>query len=58
MFISSVLREAVKQLVEPELVIQELNRYMTLLQDGKENNLYYFTAIYLIIDTEQKQSST
>lgn len=53
MFISSVLREAVKQLVEPELVIKELNRYMALLQDdGKQDMPYYFTAIYLVIDTE------
>ena len=52
MFISSVLREAVKQLVEPELVIQELNRYMAILQDGKQDMPYYFTAIYLVIDTE------
>ena len=52
MFISSVLREAVKLLVEPELVIQELNRYMAILQDGKQNMPYYFTAIYLVIDTE------
>jgi len=54
MFISSVLREAVKQLVDPELVIKELNRYMTLLHNGKEDNHFYFTAIYLVIDTEQK----
>lgn len=54
MFISSVLREAVKQLVDPELVIKELNRYMTLLRNGNEDNLFYFTAIYLVIDTEQK----
>ena len=52
MFISSVLREAVKQLVEPELVIKELNRYMALLQDGKQDMPYYFTAIYFVIDTE------
>ncbi len=56
MFISSVLREAVKQLIEPELVIKELNRYMTLLRNGKEDNLYYFTAIYLVMDTEQKNN--
>lgn len=54
MFISSVLREAVKQLEDPELVIKELNRYMTILRNGKEDNLFYFTAIYLVIDTEQK----
>ncbi|KOY80061.1 fused response regulator/phosphatase [Lysinibacillus macroides] len=54
MFISSVLREAVKQLNDPELVIKDLNRYMTLLQDGKDNNLHYFTAIYLVINTKEK----
>ncbi|MBG9454584.1 response regulator [Lysinibacillus sphaericus] len=54
MFISSVLREAVKQLEDPELVIKELNRYMTILRNGKDDNLFYFTAIYLVIDTEQK----
>lgn len=36
MFISSVLRESVKQLVQPDLVIKELNRYMTLLKNEKE----------------------
>lgn len=54
MFISSVLREAIKQLVEPELVIKELNRYMALLHNGTEENHHYFTAIYLVIDTEDK----
>lgn len=52
MFISSVLREAIKQLVEPELVIQELNRYMTLLKNEKEDLPYYFTTIYLVVDTK------
>lgn len=54
MFISSVLRESVKQLVKPDLVIKELNRYMTLLKNEKEGLPFYFTAIYLVIDTEKK----
>lgn len=54
MFISSVLREAIKQLIEPEKVITELNRYMALLQDEKEAIPYYFTAIYLVMDTNTK----
>ncbi|WP_303981351.1 fused response regulator/phosphatase [Niallia circulans] len=54
MFISSVLRESVKQLVEPDLVIKELNRYMILLKNDKEGLPFYFTAIYLVIDTKEK----
>ena len=54
MFISSVLRESIKQLIEPELVIKELNRYMNLLHNEKIGIPYYFTAIYMLVDTEQK----
>lgn len=54
MYISSVLREAIKKLMEPELVIAELNRYMNLLQNEKENLLYYFTGVYFIIDMKEK----
>jgi phosphoserine phosphatase RsbU/P len=54
MYISSVLREAIKNLTKPELVIAELNRYMNLLQNEKENFFYYFTGVYFIIDTKQK----
>lgn len=54
MYISSVLREAIKNLKEPELVIAELNRYMNLLQNEHENIFYYFTGVYFIIDTKQK----
>jgi len=54
MYISSVLREAIKKLTDPELVIAELNRYMNLLQNEKENILYYFTGVYFIIDTKKK----
>ncbi|MGN7477454.1 SpoIIE family protein phosphatase [Solibacillus silvestris] len=54
MYISSVLREAIKKLTKPELVIAELNRYMNLLQNDKENLLYYFTGVYFIVDTKEK----
>ncbi|MFC7686725.1 SpoIIE family protein phosphatase [Ureibacillus sp. GCM10028918] len=54
MFISSVLREAIKQIVDPVDVVKELNRYMAQLHNEKESIPYYFTAIYLVIDTEAK----
>ncbi|QFF97746.1 fused response regulator/phosphatase [Psychrobacillus glaciei] len=54
MFISSVLRDAMKNLEDPILVIKELNRYMTSLHNKNDLN-YYFTGIYIIIDTEKKE---
>ncbi|MTH54786.1 SpoIIE family protein phosphatase [Bacillus mangrovi] len=54
MYISSVLRDSIKQLTDPVLVIKELNRYMALLSNQTKEHNYYFTAIYLVIDTEAK----
>lgn len=54
MFISSVLREAIKQFVGPVAVVKELNRYMAQLHHEKESIPYYFTAIYMVVDTESK----
>ncbi|EOW9527146.1 SpoIIE family protein phosphatase [Bacillus cytotoxicus] len=54
MFISSVLRETIKYLIDPELVIKELNRYMTLLHNDNDNIPYYFTAIYLVVNPEDR----
>ncbi|WP_416729719.1 SpoIIE family protein phosphatase [Fictibacillus sp. JL2B1089] len=54
MFISSVMRDSIKELKDPELVIKELNRYMALLHNPKNDYNYYFTGIYLLIDTEKK----
>ncbi|MET7021584.1 fused response regulator/phosphatase [Bacillus mycoides] len=54
MFISSVLRESIKCLIDPELVIKDLNKYMTLLHNENDNIPYYFTAIYLLVDTEKR----
>jgi phosphoserine phosphatase RsbU/P len=54
MFISSVLRDAIHTYTDPEAVMKELNRWMNIL--NKEDNPvhYYFTAIYMIIDTHHK----
>lgn len=54
MYISSVLRESVDTIVKPTEVMQELNRYMTLLHSDLEKVPYYFTAIYMLIDTKEK----
>lgn len=54
MFISSVLRETIKCLIDPELVIKDLNKYMTLLHNENDNIPYYFTAIYLVVNTENR----
>ncbi|MDA1537086.1 MULTISPECIES: fused response regulator/phosphatase [unclassified Bacillus cereus group] len=54
MFISSVLRETIKCLIDPELVMKDLNKYMTLLHNENDNIPYYFTAIYLVVNTEDR----
>ncbi|WJH35264.1 fused response regulator/phosphatase [Paenibacillus aurantius] len=54
MFISSVLQDTITRLVDPELVINELNRYMNQLYSQEHFIHYYFTAIYLVIDTKNK----
>jgi phosphoserine phosphatase RsbU/P len=54
MFISSVLRETIQSFIDPELVIKELNRYMELIHHENDDIPYYFTGIYLIIDTKKK----
>ncbi|MDO7907840.1 SpoIIE family protein phosphatase [Paenibacillus sp. JX-17] len=55
MFIASVLKDTVTTYVEPEKVIQELNRRFNQLDLGKQLVQYYFTAIYLVIDTRLKR---
>lgn len=55
MFISSVMQDTITRYVSPDLVIAELNRYMNQLNHRKNNSIsYYFTAIYLLIDTKTK----
>ncbi|WP_110926594.1 fused response regulator/phosphatase [Bacillus massiliglaciei] len=54
MFISSVLRDAIRIHTDPVSVITELNRWMNLLNKSENLVHYYFTAVYLIIDTNKK----
>jgi serine phosphatase RsbU (regulator of sigma subunit) len=54
MFISSVLQDTIKRISDPEQVIRELNRYMNRLYTSDTLINYYFTAIYLVLDTKQK----
>jgi sigma-B regulation protein RsbU (phosphoserine phosphatase) len=54
MFISSVLQDTIKRITDPEQVIHELNRYMNQLYMSDKLINYYFTAIYLVLDTGQK----
>lgn len=55
MYISSVLRETINNIVEPVAVMTELNRYMSILHSETDNGIpYYFTGIYLVIDTKDK----
>lgn len=55
MYISSVLRETINNIVEPVAVMTELNRYMSILHNELGNGIpYYFTGIYLVIDTQEK----
>lgn len=55
MFIASVLKDTVTTYVEPEKVIQELNRRCNQLYIENELIQYYFTAIYLVVDTRMKR---
>lgn len=55
MFLASVLKDTVTTYVEPEKVIQELNRRFNQLYIEKQLVQYYFTAIYLVIDSRMKR---
>ncbi|GIP24408.1 MULTISPECIES: PP2C family protein-serine/threonine phosphatase [Paenibacillus] len=55
MFIASVLKDTVSTYVEPEKVIQELNRRFSQLHIESQLIQYYFTAIYLVVDTKFKR---
>ncbi|MGN7382166.1 PP2C family protein-serine/threonine phosphatase [Paenibacillus sp. SAFN-117] len=55
MYISSVLQDTITELTDPEKVIHELNRYMSQLHNKEHFIHYYFTAIYMVIDTKNKQ---
>ncbi|MHA6480685.1 PP2C family protein-serine/threonine phosphatase [Paenibacillus sp. strain BS8-2] len=55
MFISSVLRDLIMRVNDPVEVMQELNRYMGGLYRSDELINYYFTAIFVVVDTENRQ---
>lgn len=55
MYIFSVLRDTIVTQVDPKLVIRDLNRYMNQIQIQDQFMHYFFTAIYLVIDTEKQQ---
>ncbi|MEK8130935.1 fused response regulator/phosphatase [Paenibacillus filicis] len=54
MFISSVMQDTITRFVSPEFVVSELNRYMNQLNQKSASVSYYFTAIYLLIDTNRQ----
>lgn len=55
MFIASMLKDTVNTYVEPEKVIHELNRRFNQLCIEDQLIQYYFTAIYLVVDTRLKK---
>jgi len=54
MYISSVLKDTITRITDPSLVMRELNRYMNQLYKKEELLNYYFTAIYMVLDTEKR----
>ncbi|NMO97280.1 PP2C family protein-serine/threonine phosphatase [Paenibacillus lemnae] len=55
MFIASVLKDTVVTHQKPDKVIQELNRRFNQLHIDDQLIQYYFTAIYLMVDTRAKR---
>ncbi|WP_017754206.1 GAF domain-containing SpoIIE family protein phosphatase [Calidifontibacillus oryziterrae] len=53
MSIRSVLRSLITTIIEPELVMQELNRHIYLMFNV-HNQTTYATAIYLVVDTVER----
>ncbi|MHA7966422.1 PP2C family protein-serine/threonine phosphatase [Paenibacillus sp. CAU 1782] len=54
MFISSVLKDLILRITDPEEVMVELNRYMGQLYQKDELINYYFTGIFLVVDTDSR----
>ncbi|GAA3409869.1 fused response regulator/phosphatase [Paenibacillus hodogayensis] len=53
MFVASSLRDAILTQVDPEYVVRELNRRMMQLQFSNPLIQYYFTCLYVVVDTAQ-----
>ncbi|WP_066309906.1 PP2C family protein-serine/threonine phosphatase [Bacillus sp. FJAT-29814] len=54
MYIYSALKDTITGLGDPEAVMQELNRRMNQLHMPESLINYYFTAIYFVLDTENR----
>ncbi|WP_462410261.1 PP2C family protein-serine/threonine phosphatase [Neobacillus sp. Marseille-QA0830] len=54
MYIYSVLKDCITGMCDPETVMKELNRRMNQLHDSDSLLNYYFTAIYLVLDTDNQ----
>lgn len=53
MFVASALRDAILTRVDPEFVIRELNRRTMQLQFSNPLIQYYFTCLYVVVDTSR-----
>ncbi len=54
MFIASVLRDAVMQIEQPDLVLKRLNTKFHQLHMNGNLMLYYMTALYVVVDTNKQ----
>ncbi|WP_026568255.1 PP2C family protein-serine/threonine phosphatase [Bacillus sp. UNC41MFS5] len=54
MYIYSALKDTITGMCDPERVMRELNRRMYQLKMPDHLINYYFTAIYLVLDTEKQ----
>ncbi|MGG0935860.1 fused response regulator/phosphatase [Brevibacillus centrosporus] len=54
MYMYAALKDTIMGLSEPKAVMGELNRRMNQLQMSDRLIQYYFTAIYLVVDTEKR----
>lgn len=55
MFIASLLKGIMSSFVQPDQVISELNRRFNQLHIDNQLIQYYFTAIYLLVDTKNQR---
>lgn len=54
MYIYSALKDTITNICDPEGVMHELNGRMNQLHQSDNLINYYFTAIYMVLDTEQQ----
>jgi sigma-B regulation protein RsbU (phosphoserine phosphatase) len=53
MFIASILKDAMQNLIDPIRVVKELNKRALQLEFADQLIQYYYTAIYLVVDVKQ-----